>query len=153
MQPIVFQCSQVIAAPGTDITSAIADTALWNQFKGYWILPGIESAEYEVRTEDMVGSRIRVRSTDGSEYVEEIYRWVPGHAVGMKLHEFSPPLSHFATHFLEEWSFRAEGKATVVTRTLRMFPSRPLARPIVWVISHFMRRAIARHLAQIAAAS
>lgn len=151
MNPIGFQCHHIIARTGSEICSEIADTAHWGGFTGYGILPGIESAEYEKRTDDMVGSRIRVRNTDGSQHVEEITKWVPGREVGMKLHEFSPPLSHLATHITEEWDFQAQDHATLVTRTFHIFPRRAATRPIVWLISLFFRRAIARHLAAMAA--
>lgn len=152
MNPIVFKCRQVIPKSGAEICAEIADTARWREFHGYGILPGIVSAAYEKRTDGMVGSQVRVRSADGSEYVEEIYRWVPGEGIGMRLHEFTPPLSRLATHFTEEWTFRPEGDATLVAREIQMFPSRSLTRPVVWLISLLFKRAIARHLARMAAA-
>lgn len=153
IKPITFQCTQTIARPATAIAAEIADTARWREFRGYGILPGIDSAEYETQTADMVGSRIHVRNTDGSEHVEEIYRWVPGEEIAMKLHEFTPPLGRLATHFTEEWRFQVENGATRVTRKFEMFPTRSTTRPAVWFISLFFRRAIARHLAEMAAGS
>ena len=151
LRPIVFQCSQIIPRSATETCFEIADTDRWREFRGYGILPGIESAEYERRTDNMIGSRIRVRNTDGSGHVEEIFKWVPGNEIGMKLHEFTSPLNYFATHFTEEWSFQDKENATHVTRRSRMFPSRRMTRPIVWLISLLFRRAIVRHLAEMAA--
>ncbi|MBP7693247.1 MAG: SRPBCC family protein [Anaerolineales bacterium] len=153
MQPIEFQCSQLIPAPAEVICAGLADTSRWSEFSGNGILPGIQSAQYEQRTAAMVGSRIRVRNTDGSEHVEEIYAWVEGQAVGMRLQEFTPPLKYLATHFTEDWRFEARPSATFVTRTIRMFPRGPATYPAVWLISRLFRRAIARHLADIAAAA
>ena len=150
MNPIVFQCSQMIPVSAIDICSAIADTTRWREFRGYGLLPGIESAEYENRTADMIGSRIRVRNTDGSGHVEEISQWVPGKAVGMTLQAFTPPLSYLATHFTEEWHFQSEQEATLVTRRFQMFPIRPATRPLVWLISLLFRKAIVRQLADMA---
>lgn len=152
MRPIIFQCSQTIPKSAADICAEIADTARWAEFGGYGILPGIENAAYEKRTADMVGSRIRVRNTDGSEHVEEIYKWIPGEAVGMRFGDFTPPLSYLATQFTEEWRFQAANGATHVVRQFQMFPTRSATRPVLWLISHLFRRAIARHLAQMAAA-
>jgi hypothetical protein len=42
----------------------------------------------------MIGSRIRVRNTDGSQHVEEILKWVPNKELILKLQEFTPPLSY-----------------------------------------------------------
>ena len=146
MKPIAFQCDRVIPLSADRICSEIADTSRWSEFGGYGVLPGIENAEYELRTQAMVGSRIRVRNTDGSGHVEEICAWIPGKEVAMKLHEFTPPLSRLATHFIEEWTFRPENGATHVTRRFELYPKRPATRPLVWLISLLFRRAIARHL-------
>lgn len=149
MKPITFQCHKLIARTGEEICTAITDVAAWSQFSGYGVLPGIQSAAYEKRTENMIGSRIRVRNTDGSEHVEEIYRWVPGLEVAMKLHEFTPPLSRLASHFTEEWSLKATAQGTHVTRSFAMYPTRPLTRPFVWLISLLFRRAVDAHLAEM----
>jgi hypothetical protein len=97
----------------------------------------------------MIGSRVRVRSRDGSEHIEEFYEWQPGQKISMKLHEFTPPLRHLATHFLEEWTFKAQGSATQVTRTFQFFPRNFAARPLLWIISLLFRRAVAHHLEQM----
>jgi hypothetical protein len=149
MEPIQFRCGQVIPRTPSEICSAIANVARWDEFSGYGILPGIERAEYEIRTDGMVGSRIRVRNRDGSEHVEEITRWDPESGIAMEFRDFTPPLSRLATHFIEEWSFKDQDNATLVTRSFQMFASRSATRPIVWLISLFLRRAIARHLAEM----
>ena len=74
---------RMIPAPADVICAEIANVDAWNQFGGYGVLPGIEKAMYETRTADMIGSRIRVRNTDGSGHVEEITQWTPGKAVAM----------------------------------------------------------------------
>jgi hypothetical protein len=113
MRPITFQLSRTIPKPATEICSEIADvarcavpqpnkarlrwecwTALGTEFQGYGLLPGVASAEYEVRTDDMVGSHVRVRSTDGSEHVEEICQWEEGQRIVMKLHAAVEPPRH-----------------------------------------------------------
>lgn len=150
MQPIVFSCQRTIPKSGTEIAAEIANMERWSEFDGYGPLPGIERAEYELRTETMIGSRVRVRNRDGSTHVEEFYEWDPGHKISMKLHEFSPPLSRLATHFLEEWTFVPQGSATHVTRTFQLFPKSSFTRPLLWIISLLFRRAVAHHLAQMA---
>ena len=149
MKTLTFECHKLIPRTGYEICAAIANVAVWNQFGGYGFLPGIQNAEYELRTEEMVGSRIRVRNTDGSGHVEEIYRWVPGREVAMKLCEFTPPLSYLATHFTEEWTLKTGKQGTDVTRAFQMYPTRGLTRPLVWLISRLFRRAIAHHLQEM----
>lgn len=78
MNPIQFQCSQLMTMPSNDICLLIVDTANWSSFKGSGLLPGIAHAEFERRTDNMIGSRIRVKNTDGSQHVEAIYRWTLG---------------------------------------------------------------------------
>ena len=149
MKPIAFQFTRLIPTSASDICAAIVDVDRWSEFGGYGILPGIEKAVFEKQTADMVGSRIRVRNTDGSQHVEEIYKWIPGQEIAMKFHEFTPPLSYLATHFTEEWHLKAEGYATHVTRSFEMFPRRLTTRPLLWLISLLFRRAIARHLEEM----
>lgn len=151
MRPITFACSQLISRPAVEISAAIADVARWSEFKGYGPLPGIARAEFARRTDDMVGSQVRVCNTDGSEHVEEITAWAPGRRVTMKLHGFTPPLRRLATHFIEEWDFIVQDDGTLVTRKFQMFPTQPLARPVLWLISLLFRQAVSRHLAFMAA--
>lgn len=150
MQPIRFACSTVIPATAPEICAAVADVSRWPEFKGYGPLPGIAQAEYEVRTPAMVGSRVRVRNTDGSSHREEIYQWQPEEQISLKLYDFSPPLDRLATHFLEEWYFTRQTNGTQVVRSFQLFPRQPLARPLVWLIARLFKRAIARQLAELA---
>jgi hypothetical protein len=150
MKPITFQYYKIIPKSAVHICTEIADVARWSEFGGYGMMPGIAHAAYETQTADMVGSRIRVRNTDGSEHVEEIYKWVWGEEVAMKFTGFTPPLSRLATHFTEEWHLQEQEEGTAVTRRFALYATRPLARPVLWLISLLFRRAIARHLDKIA---
>ena len=150
MRPITFECKKMFSKTIEEISSEISDMVRWPEFNGYAILPGIELAEYELRTSDMVDSRIRVRNLDGSTHVEEILEWDLSGKIEMKIYEFSPPLSHMATHFIETWHFEHVQGETAVTRSFQLFGKRPLTRPFLWIISLFFRKAIENHLAQIA---
>lgn len=148
MKPIIFACSATIPKPPVAICNEIADLSRWSEFPGYGFLPSIEKAVYDTRTESMVGSRIRVHNSDGSTHTETITKWQVGESVVMKLHEFSPPLAHFADHFVEEWRFDPLPDGTThVTRSFEMWPKRGVFRPILWLVSLIFRRAIDRHLA------
>jgi len=155
MRPIQFECTAIIPGTASEIAANIADVARWREFKGYGFLPGIAHAEYEQRTVDMVGSRLRVRNTDGSQHTEEFLEWNPGLNPGgkivIKLYDFSPPVSNLATHFIETWDFEAKGKVTLARRSFQLFPKQPFTRPILWLIALVFKRAIVRHLAEMAA--
>ena len=146
MKPIRFSCIETLGLLPTDIAGRILDLANWTDFKGYAVLPGIKAAEYEVRTPGVVGSRIRVTNTDGSSHVEEIIEWQPDHSLRLQMKEFSPPLSRLATEFVESWEFQQIDNSTSVTRSFELHPKSSLTRPVLWLISLLLKRAIARHL-------
>lgn len=147
---ITFQCSRLIPYTPAEIAAAIADTSRWPEFTGYGPMPGILSAEYETRTPEMSGSRIRVHNSDGSSHVETIEVWQPPEQIVMRLHEFTPPLSRLADHFLESWRFTVGPDGTRTSRQLQLYPRSPATRPLLWLISLLLRRAIAAHLEQMA---
>lgn len=147
--PITFALTQLIPKSAAQICAEVADVARWSEFTGYGILPGIERAEYEVRTENMVGSRVRAHNTDGSQHVEEITEWVTGQRIVMRLHDFTPPLSRLATHFIETWTFEEGETGTLVTRSFQFFPQAAWTRPLLWGISLLFRRAVGRQLEEM----
>lgn len=153
MKPITFTCRETLALAPADIAVQILDLAKWPEFTGYGPLPGIQSAEFEVRTPEIVGTRIKVTNTDGSSHVEEIIEWQPDARLVLHMADFSTPLSRLATRFEEEWVFERAGDATHVARTFRLYPKSVLTYPAVWLISLLLRRGVARHLRQIKAAA
>jgi Polyketide cyclase / dehydrase and lipid transport len=149
MRPIRFSCTEMLGLLPADIAGRILDLAHWTDFKGYAVLPGIRAAEYEARTPGVVGSRIRVTNTDRSSHVEEVVEWQPDHSLRLRMTEFSPPLSRLATEFLESWEFRRIDNATIVTRSFELHPKSGVTRPVLWLISLLLKRAIARHLREM----
>jgi len=149
MRPISFSCTENLPLAPEEIAGQILNLANWTDFKGYGILPGIKAAEFEIRTPDVIGSRIRVMNTDGSTHVEEIIEWRPDHHLRLDLKEFSPPLSHLATGFTEWWEFERIGGSTRVTRSFELHAQSVLTRPLLWQISFLLKRAIARHLSEM----
>ena len=146
MKPITFACEETLGIGPEQIAGQILDLAQWPSFQGYGVLPGIKAAEYEVRTPEIAGSRIRVTDTDGSSHVEEIVEWEPDRRLRLRMGEFSPPLSRLASGFEESWVFRRTDGATRVTRSFELHPKSRLARPVLWLISLLLKRAVARHL-------
>jgi hypothetical protein len=149
MNPITFTCEETLSLPPEGIARQILDLTKWPDFHGYGPIPGIKIAEFEVQTPGTVGSRIRVTNRDGSSHVEEIIEWQPDHRIRLHMKEFSPPLSRLATGFEETWEFKRSGNETHVTRSFRLHAKSVLARLFLWVISLFLKRAIARHLRQM----
>lgn len=148
MKPITFACSETLPFAPEVIADFILNVKEWSRFQGYGVLPGIQTAEFETREPGVVGSRIRVRNTDGSQHVEDIVEWAPDRRLRLTLKEFSPPLSRLAVEFEEIWDFERIGTGARVTRTFLMRPRSPstLTRPALWLISLLLRRAVARHL-------
>lgn len=148
--PITFALTHLIPKPAAQICAEVADVTRWREFTGYGILPGIERAVYEVRTENMIGSRVRAHNTDGSQHVEDITEWVAGQRIVMRMHDFTPTLSRLATHFIETWTFDEGETGTLVTRSFQLFPQAAWTRPPLWGISLLFRRAIGRQLGEMA---
>jgi hypothetical protein len=153
MKPIVFSCEGTLPRAPEEIASQILDLANWPAYTGFWPLPGIKRAEFEVCTPEIVGTRFRVTDTDGSSHVEEIVEWQPTHRLQLRMHDFSAPLSRFATRFEETWQFERTNEGTEVIRSFELYATSLFAKPFLWVISLLLRRAIARHLRQLAVAA
>ena len=149
MKPITFACKQTLPLTPDEIAEQILDVTKWPDFHGYGLLPGIKSAEFEVRTPNVVGSRIRVTNLDGSTHVEEIVDWRPDQQLQFRMDEFSAPLCRLATHFTETWEFQREADETDVTRSFELNAKSMATKPILWLISFFLKKAIIRHLREM----
>lgn len=149
MKPIKFNCKATLAIAPHEIAKQILDTSNWTDFKGYGPLPGIKLAEFEVKTPEVIGSRIRVYNTDGSTHVEEITEWLPERRVALRMQEFSAPLSWLATGIDETWEFERNGDTTNVVRSFQLHARSALTRPFLWLIAKLLKRAIDRHLSQM----
>jgi hypothetical protein len=151
MSPIRIVLSGTVNLTPAEIAAEILNLERWPEFQGYGPLPGIRSAEFERRTPELVGTRIRVTNTDGSCHVEEILEWNVDSRLHLRLHEFSPPLSRLARHFDEVWSLRETSTGTTVVRSMELVPLSGWTWPILWGISWLLRGALRRHLRQMAA--
>jgi hypothetical protein len=149
LKPITFACEETLGMLPEQIARQILDISRWSSFQGYAVLPGIRTAEFEIRTPETVGSRIRIMNTDGSSHVEEIVEWEPDRRVRLNMREFSPPLSRLATKFNETWEFGRIGRDTRVVRSFELHATSRLSRPLLWLISFLLKKAIARHLRQM----
>ncbi len=125
-----------------EICAALLDVARWPEFKGYSFLPAVAKADFETKTPEVVGSRIRVQNTDGSAHVEEIIAWDTSNGVALKLRDFTPPLKHLASHFIEAWVFRPAATGTNISRSMAMYPKGPLGWLLLFPISRLMKKAL-----------
>ena len=150
--PIRFTCKANLPQSPEQIAAAILDTSRWPEFAGYGPLPGIKSASFTNKTESIVGSKIRVENTDGSNHSEEIVVWDPPKEIQLRLFEFSPPLSALATHFDEHWEFVRLHEGCAVVRKLALHPTSVFSSPLVWMISWLLKGAIKSHLRLIRSA-
>lgn len=149
MTPISFTREATLPATPEQIAAQILDLDRWREFEGYGPMPGIRAAEFERRTPQVVGSRVRVTNTDGSTHVEEIIEWDPSRRLRLRFLEFSPPLSRLTTSFEETWEFERLGDGTSVVRSFQMHPRSLAAWPALWLISQLLRKAIAKQLRQM----
>lgn len=146
MRPITFTCSALLPGSPESVAANILNVSQWPTFTGCWPVPGIRSAEYELRTPEITRSRIRVVNLDGSTHVEEIIRWQPPGEMTLRMQEFSPPLSKLCTQIVETWRLSPSGPSTHATRSFELYPRSPLTHPALWMISYFLKRAIEAHL-------
>lgn len=96
-----------------------------------------------------MGTVIECVNTDGSTHVEEIEEWDPPRRLVLRLRGFSRPLSFIAREFVETWEF-SPGRPTPVSRRFELWPRSVLMRPVLWVLSLLLRRAIRAQLDQLA---
>jgi hypothetical protein len=150
LRPIEINTYRLVNKSPQVICSYIQDTDQWSKFEGYFILPGIDKADFEKRTEAVVGSRIKVRNKDGTSHIEEIIEWDENRKVVLRFQEFKSPLKNFAAHFFEEWKFAASEKGTKITRIMKMYPKNLLGWLILKPISLLMKKALEKNLIQLA---
>ena len=49
MKPITFACEETLPLTPEDIARQILDLTKWPDFHGYWPIPGIKIAEFDVQ--------------------------------------------------------------------------------------------------------
>jgi hypothetical protein len=146
MNPIKIEVKSLINLSPKEISSIILDTSKWKKFEGYSILPGIEKAEFEKRTDSVVGSKIKVHNKDGSTHIEEIIEWDVHRKVVLKFQEFNSPLKKFASHFMEEWYFTVSDSGTEIVRVMKMYPINITGLILLKPISLLMKKALKKNL-------
>jgi len=149
MSPIKIEVNNFVNLSPVDICSRILDTNEWKNFEGYFFLPGIEKAEFEKRTDSLVGSRIKVTNKDGSTHIEEIIEWDENRKVAFRFQEFDSQLKKFTSHFIEEWYFTLSGSGTAISRIMIMYPKNNYGSILLKLISILMKKALKKNLEQL----
>jgi hypothetical protein len=153
MKPIEIKIVGRVRKSSPEICAEILDTERWSEFKGYSILPGIKSAHFEVKTPELVGSRIKVQNNDGSFHVEEIIEWNVANRIALRFQEFNSPLQNLATHFIETWEFRKSPDGTEASRIMTMYPKGLFGWLMLIPISKLMKKAFEKNLRQLNSSS
>lgn len=153
MKPIEIKIVGHIQKSSPEICREILDTERWSEFEGYSILPGIKSAYFEIKTPELVGSRIKVQNKDGSSHVEEIIEWDVANRVALRFQEFNSPLQNLATHFIETWEFHKSTDGTEASRIMTMYPKGLFGWLMLIPISKLMKKAFEKNLLQTSNAS
>ena len=148
MKPITIHTRGITQRTTEEICSSFLDIERWSEFEGYSILPGIERAEFELQTADVIGTKIKVHNKDGSSHVEEIVEWEPSQRVSLKFQNFSPPLKYFATHFMEVWEFTKNTDGVELQRSMTMYPKGVYGWLILMPISKLMKKAFEQQAAR-----
>lgn len=148
IKPVEIKIVGHIKKSSSEICKEVLDTERWSEFKGYSILPGIKSACFELKTQEVVGSRIKVQNNDGSSHVEEIIEWDTANKIALRFQEFDSPLKNITTHFIETWEFRGAPNGTEAVRIMTLYPKGVLGRLILIPISKLMKKAFEENLRQ-----
>ena len=148
MSPITFSCEEPLPATPADIARNILDLSRWSEFTGYGVIPGIKSAVFDRRTDDIIGTRIRVTSTDNSSYIEEITEWEPTR-ITIEMKELSAALAALATKIIERWELEPADGHTKVTRTFQLYAKSFLTKIPLHLIAVALKKAVSMHLQQL----
>lgn len=149
MKPIEVIVYGATEKTSPEICSIILDMNRWSEFKGYFILPGIKNAGFEVKTPDIIGTRIKVENLDGSSHIEEIIEWDTNSKIVLKFQNFTAPVKYLATQFIEVWKFKKSDNGTEITRIMTMYPKGFLARLLLLPISRLMKKALEQNLCDL----
>ena len=103
---------------------------------------------FDRRTDAIIGTRIRVTSTDNSSYIEEITEREPTR-ITIEMKEFSAALATLATKFIERWELEPAGGHTKVTRTFQLYAKSFLTKIPLNLIAVALKKAVSLHLQQL----
>lgn len=149
MKPTTFTWKEIHKSAPAVLAKRILDLRRVREVGNESVVPGIASATFETRTADVVGTRIHVKSKDGTSYVEEVTEWEPERRVTLEVKEFSESMASSGYRFEESWEFQRLGNKTHVVRSLTVYDKSANTRPEPHQTSVNMSGAFSRHLRHI----
>jgi hypothetical protein len=139
-----------VACTPDEAFAFVVDLSRWPLFRGFGPLPGIVEATCEGPM--ALGSRVRVRNTDGSVHTEVVAGFEPGHRYAVRM-ELVPPASQVMASIEEEVTFEPVAGGTRVRRRFVATPRAWFTTPLAWLFGGFLlQHAVLRHDAAVAAA-
>lgn len=138
MKPIQIKSILKTKLQPPEVCTYILDINQWPKFRVCGVLPGIKRAEFERKSKEIVGSRIKVISDNKTTYIEEITEWNASSGVSLMFMEFSPPIKYLTTHFIETIEFRIASRQAAATRTMIMYPRNKIGRLLLIPVSRLM---------------
>lgn len=145
-KPFRFSVNAQVELSPAEVMDQILEVSRWSDFPGYGFIPGIDKAQFQVWCDEIVDSRILVENTDGSRHVEEVVDYVSEQRICFEMKEFDSVVAHLVDHIEETWTLEADSKKTSLTRTFALHSAHWVARPLVWVVSQMLKRAVLRHM-------
>src|SRR6185503_11093076 len=124
-----FATEAIIRRPPQEVLDFICDLSQWPLFRGYGPIPGIVEARLPEGERMAVGSRVRVRNTDGSVHHEVVTRLEPGRSFAVRM-ELSPPASLVLARIEETVDLEPVPEGTRMVRSFTTTPRSPLVAPL-----------------------
>ena len=147
---VSFVTESVVHSSPARTFALICDVSRWSLFRGLGPIPGIAEASLPCDGPMGLGTRVRVRNTDGSIHHERVVRFDPGRLYEVHM-ELSPPGS-WVMHSIEEtvelspWS-----GGTRMVRRFTLNPRSFLTAPLVLLLRSLLQRAVEDHNTAVAA--
>jgi hypothetical protein len=130
----------------------VCDLSKWPLFRGYGPLPGIVEASLPAGEPVALGSRIRVRNTDGTVHHEVVIAFERGRRYAVRM-ELAPPASYVMRSIEESVDLEPISGGTRVVRRFATTPRSLLVSPVAWLFGGvLLRKAVEAHNSAVAAA-
>jgi len=121
MKPITLKVKETHQSAPSVLAERILNPGRDRNFVGQDESPGILSATVEQRPAEVIGTRTRVTTDEGTSYIEEIVEWEPDKRVSVEVKEFSDSMASARFRFIESWEFERIDDKTKVIRSLTAF--------------------------------
>lgn len=146
MSPITFSIDELVQASPTEFANQFLDLDRWQAFQGVGSIPGIAKAEFETRTEGLVGTKIRITNADGSTCLASITEWKPDARLTLKTTDFSGALFGLVASIEQTLEFEPDERGpTKVARYVKINPTAESAIPTLHDVALDLKKAILLH--------